>query len=237
MSVLAPPPIPPAELPRVRVRGPAFPPPIPPDVWLYQVSVEQYHEMTRSGVLTKDDRVELIEGVLVQKMTLHPPHASSVRKCNAAIPPLLPPGWFYDVQLPVTLGDSEPEPDGMVVRGSPGDYEERHPTPDDVALVIEISDSSLALDRGRKLRAYARASVRLYWLLNLIDRVLEVYTDPRPDAEEPTYGSRQTLTADDSVALTIGGVEVGVIPVASLLPKHVTAVESAGADGAPDATL
>ena len=157
--------------------------PLPPraaytDEPIFRLTVDQYHELVRSGQLTPDDPVELLEGILTFKMPKNTPHAAGTRLCRRTIEPLLPPGWFYDAQEPITLTDGEPEPDGIVVRGRLEDYLTRHPGPADLALVIEVADSSLDRDRGIKLRSYARAGISVYWIVNLIDRQIEVFSAP-----------------------------------------------------------
>jgi Uma2 family endonuclease len=131
---------------------------------------------------------------------------------------LLGEGWFYRQQEPITLSDGEPDPDGAVIRGSKKDYRTRHPTPDDLALVIEVADSTLARDRGIKLRSYARAGIALYWIINLIDRCVEVYAQPDSSRPEPTYLSKEIREETDSIAVTIAGMNLGTITVRDLLP-------------------
>ena len=183
---------------------------------MFQLTVEQYHELIRSGALTPSDPVELLEGLLVFKMPKNGPHSTATGKTRRAVEPLLPAGWHYRVQEPITLTDSEPEPDGAVVRGDLDDYAARHPTPAEVALVIEVADSSLDRDRGTKLRSYARAGIRVYWIVNLIDRRVEVYTDPDPIAAE--YRSRSVQVIGETVSVEVGGHPVGTPQVGSLLP-------------------
>src|SRR4051794_4925182 len=101
---------------------------------LYPLSVDQYHAMIRAGVLNQDDPVELLDGLLVQKMPKNPPHRVGVKRLRGALERAVPAGWYVDSQEPVTLSNSEPEPDGMVARGKTEDYAGRHPGPDDVAL-------------------------------------------------------------------------------------------------------
>lgn len=185
---------------------------------VYRLTVEQYHEMIDGGILGEDDPVELLEGVLFYTMPRISQHSPATRKCRKNVEPLLGEGWFYDSQEPIALSDGETEPDGFVVRGSVEDYEDHHPGPLDLALVIEVADSSLVGDRGVKVRSYARAGIGTYWILNLVDRVLEVYTDPQPAEAVPTYAGRQVLGPADTVAVTLDGREVGRIAVAALLP-------------------
>ncbi len=201
----------------VAVTPPALPP-AQTAPQLYRLSVAQYHEMGRLAILTENDRVELLEGLLVEKMTIYPPHRWSVRKLYKALGRTVPPGWFEDSQQPITLDDSEPEPDGMVIRGDPDQYSGRHPGPEEVGLVAEVADSSLDEDRGRTKRIFARANIPVYWIVNLVDRQVEVYTHPSGPADDPDYRQRQDFGPADTVPLILDGQEVARIPVSELLP-------------------
>ncbi len=186
---------------------------------IFRLTVDQYHELINAGVLTSDDPVELVEGVLLYKTSKKPPHSAATRACRAAVGASLPAGWFYDGQEPITLGDGEPEPDGFVARGQPTDFDDHHPVPADLALVIEVADATLARDRKSKLRSYARASISVYWIVNLIDRQIEVHTDPDPAATpHPTYRGRTVYAGGDAVPLSVGGVELPPVAVAAILP-------------------
>jgi Uma2 family endonuclease len=197
---------------------PSAPPPAVPDDFIFRLSVDQYHEMIKAGILTSDDPVELLEGWLVQKMPKNPAHRLAKRLFRDALAAALPPGWHVEEQEPVTTSDSEPEPDVTVIRGTPRDYAQHHPGPADLALVVEVSDSTLRRDRGRKKRIYARAGVPVYWIVNLPDRRVEVYTGPSGLAETPDYGQRQEFGPSESVPVIIDGTEVGRLTVADLLP-------------------
>src|SRR2546421_1324461 len=111
-------------------------PPAPSPEPVFPLSVEQYHQMIDAGVLTEDDPVELIEGILVYKMPKKPRHRIAMANLRSAIEPLLPANMSLQMQEPITLADSEPEPDGAVFRGKPQDYRDRHPGPGEVFLVI-----------------------------------------------------------------------------------------------------
>jgi Uma2 family endonuclease len=145
---------------------------------IYRLSVAQYHAMADHGILDEDAPVELLEGWLVQKMTKHPPHSIVTRRVREALGRVLPEGWYADSQEPITLSDSEPEPDVRVARAEVADDPKRHPGPRDVALVVEVADTSLRRDRGTKKRIYARAGIPIYWIANLPERRFEVHTDP-----------------------------------------------------------
>jgi Uma2 family endonuclease len=193
-------------------------PPAVPDEPIYRLTVEQYHQMIQAGILTDDDPVELLEGWLVQKMGKNPPHTFSTYQLRKALERVVPTGWFVDSQEPVTDETSEPEPDARVVRGEPRDYLQRHPEPRDTSLLGEVSNSSLRRDRGFKKRIYARASIAVYWIVNLVDRQVEVYTDPTGPADVPDYRQRQDYQPGQEVPVVIDGREVGRVSVAELLP-------------------
>jgi Uma2 family endonuclease len=177
------------------------------------MTVDEYEQLADSGVL-KDRRVELINGWLVRKMTTKPPRVVAVDAARGALVGILPKGWWIRDAKPVRIPDfDEPEPDISVVRGSRQDYRTRHPGPGEIELVIEVSDSSLAWDRREKLVAYARGGVPSYWIFNLIDRQLEVFTSP----ESQVYRSHQVLGPDDKAPVVIDGVEAGTVAVDNLL--------------------
>lgn len=184
----------------------------------YRLSVKQYHQMIAQGIVAEDEPIELLEGCLVKQMTKKPPHVVSTGLVQDALTPLLPAGWHLSVQDPVTTDDSEPEPDIKIVRGDRRDYSARHPGPNDVALVVEVADSSLTSDRGIKKRIYARAGMPLYWILNLSARRLEVYSDPTGPDPAPDYRQRRDFDTDEMVAVIIDGQDVGRIRVSDLLP-------------------
>src|SRR5436189_65444 len=106
-------------------------------------TVAEYHKLIEIGLLTENDRIELVEGYLVNKMPQNAPHGGGVKALVRKLPTILPAGWELSVQSPVTLSDGEPEPDGAVVRTDPGNYFRRHPGPADIGIVIEVADTSL----------------------------------------------------------------------------------------------
>lgn len=192
------------------------------DTWpnglrLHRLTVEEYHKMIQAGVLTEDDRVELLEGLLVEKMTQDPPHAGTVTRLQRRLSRLLPDEWLLRIQLPITLSESEPEPDLVVAKGPEDAYDQRHPVPRDVALAIEVADTSLDTDRELKLTVYARERLPAYWIVNLIDGSVEVYTNPR-GGRAPLYRQAQTFTREQTLPLVVAGKQLGKIAVAELLP-------------------
>jgi Uma2 family endonuclease len=147
----------------------------------------QYDQLVDLGVL-EGESVELIQGQLVVGEPQSSYHASAIGAAGDSLKGVLPPGWVVRVQMPVALDDeSEPEPDLALVPGAWADYRADHPSRP--ALVVEVAESSLAFDRGDKGSLYARGGVRDYWIVNLVDRLLEVYRDPWPDSTAP-YGWR-----------------------------------------------
>ncbi len=185
---------------------------------ILRLSVGQYHEMIRSGILTKDDRVELLEGWLVPKMSKNPPHCVATELAAAALRSVVPTGWYVRTQEPVTTDTSEPEPDVSVVHGQPRDYIDRHPGPEQLAMVLEIADSSLSRDRGIKRRIYARAGVSVYWIVDVTAGRVEICTRPSGPAEQPEYASIEPFGQDELLPVLIGGEEVGGIAVRDTLP-------------------
>jgi Uma2 family endonuclease len=181
-------------------------------------SVKEYHQLINMGILTEDDNLELLEGYLVQKMTRNPPHDAAIQKGSKRLYRYLPTGWDIRVQCAVTFSESEPEPDFAIVRGDETSYLSRHPVATDIGSLIEVSDSTLDSDREDKGRIYARASVSCYWIVNLIDRIIEVYTAPSGPVQSPAYGNRQDYRPGDLVPLVLDGAIVAQVPVADLLP-------------------
>jgi Uma2 family endonuclease len=185
---------------------------------IWRFSVAQYHQMIHLGILTEDDPVELLEGWIIHKMPKNPPHRAATKLTRSALEEIVPQGWYVDAQEPITLDDSEPEPDVVVIRGNTRDYLDRHPGSQDIALVVEIADSTLERDRTSKKRICARAGIPIYWIVNLREQKLEVYTQPTDTAQEPTYQQCQDYSLSDDVFVAIEGREVGRLSVRDLLP-------------------
>jgi hypothetical protein len=204
-------------LPFLHPVAPSLPPALPPEP-IMRLSVEQYHFMIDGGLFANDDRVELLEGWLVPKMPQNPPHVLSIGLACDALQELVPAGWHITCQGSVTTPDSEPEPDVGVVRGRRRDYATAHPTPKDAGLIVEVSGTTLARDRGMKKRIYARANVPIYWIANIPDRCIEVYIDPTGPAENPDYQSPHIYGENDRVPVVLDGVEIGQLEVQSILP-------------------
>jgi Uma2 family endonuclease len=187
-------------------------PPVPIRRW----SVDEYHAMLRAGILGENDPVELLNGWLVPKMTKNPPHRIATRRVRKALERIVPEGWYVDSQEPITLATSEPEPDGCVIRADTTDYADRHPPAADVALVVEVADATLEFDRTLKKAIYAQAGIPAYWIVNLMDKRLEVYLDPASAAEPADYRDRREYSPGDEVPLVVEGVAAGRIAVRDL---------------------
>lgn len=185
---------------------------------IYRLSVEQYHAMAKAGILDEDAPVELLDGWLVEKMTKNPPHSIATRRVRDALNRLIPDTWYADSQEPITTDDSEPEPDVRVARAEVRENRERHPTPEEVPLVVEVAESSLRRDRTTKLAIYARARIAVYWIVNLVDGRIEVYSEPSGPRNKPFYRSCREYGPSDEIPVVLDGALVGSLAVRDLLP-------------------
>lgn len=183
---------------------------------IYRLNVEQYESMVAAGLFTKRDKLHLINGILVSKMTKKPPHVIASEKTRDALLRNMPQGWRVMVEAPVRIPNyNEPEPDLGLARGKVEDYAARYPEPADLALIIEVAESSLRQDRDLMV-IYGSAGVPTSWIVNLIDRQVEVYSDPCPNG----YRSRLVYDSAQDVPLVIDGVEIDRIAVADMLPQN-----------------
>jgi Uma2 family endonuclease len=183
-----------------------------------RLSVEQYHAMIETGILGEEDRIELLEGWLIEKMTKNTHHIAAARRVRRRLERVATDGWMIEVQDPVTTADSEPEPDVMVVSGTEEDFDDERVQASDVGLVVEVSDASLARDRGQKQRIYAAARIPVYWIINVIDRQVEVFTNPSGEGDLAAYETSSILTPGSEVPVVLDGREIGRIAVVELLP-------------------
>jgi Uma2 family endonuclease len=177
----------------------------------------EYDRLVELGAFD-GDAIELVGGQLIVAEPQSSYHAGGIRAVDYALRAVLPAGWVVSVQSPVSLDhESEPEPDVVVVPGRLADYRQAHPTRP--ALAVEVAESSLAFDRRDKGSLYARAGIPDYWIVNLGERVLEVYREPGPDPSAPygwSYRSVVGLTPPAVVALA--AVSAARVAVADLLP-------------------
>ena len=185
---------------------------------LHRFTPEQYLRMIRVGIITEDDGCELLEGVIVAKRARNPEHVGVARLIFAALSAIVPEGWHVAKGDPFRATDSVPEPDGFVLKGTIRDYMRKTPEHSGLALVVEVSMITLARDRGRKRRIYAHAGIPVYWLANLRENHLELYTEPSGPSPNPSYRNVQTFALDDSVPVVIEGREVGRILVRDIFP-------------------
>jgi Uma2 family endonuclease len=182
-------------------------------------TVDEYHRLIEAGVLTEDDSVELLEGLVVHKVARNPPHDVALSKTDRLLRAALPADWWARVQMAISTADSEPEPDIVVVSGVEDDYLAAHPTAAQIAFVVEVADSSLDVDRAMKARIYAGAGISIYWIVSIPDRQIEVLTAPSGPAAAPGYATTRVYREGDSVPVVIRGQEVGTLRVADCLPR------------------
>jgi Uma2 family endonuclease len=195
---------------------------------LYRFTVAQYERMVEVGILTEEDRVELIDGYVVTKMGKKPPHVWAVDSVEELLRNLLRAGWCVRGENPANIPPfDEPEPDIVVARGTRAAYLQRHPDPADIVLLVEVSDTTYHRDRGKKWDANAKSGIPVYWIVNLTRRRIEVYTDPTPEG----YRSRRDYQAGESIPVVIDGRELGRIAVDEILPPSPAAPATEG-DGA-----
>ena len=171
---------------------------------LRRFTLDEYHSLIETGFFDEDERVELLEGVLVSMSPIYPPHANAVDLLLLVFSSLLTRGGIrLRVQAPISIIDSEsePEPDLILLKDMGAAFAERHPGPSEVFLLVEVAESSLSIDRSKKGELYAQAGITEYWIWNLVDDVLEVYRDPRSSPSgEALYQTKLTLNQGMSIA-------------------------------------
>jgi Uma2 family endonuclease len=183
---------------------------------LHRITVDEYERIIASGALEDPGRVELIDGYMVDKMAKNPGHSFSATATHQALGARLPAGWSARKEEPVRIpAYDEPEPDISIIRGANADYRSRVPEPADVAMLVEVSDWTLDLDRGLKLAAYARDGIAVYWIVNLVDRQVEVYTRP---VKAGRYRSHKDYKPGQHVPVMIAGQQLPPIAVDDILP-------------------
>jgi Uma2 family endonuclease len=149
-----------------------------PTFTLHKFTVEKYRRMGETGILPPDARVELVEGEIVEMSPIGEPHAACVDVLDELVRGALGRTVIVRVQNPIRLDDySEPQPDISLLKRRDDFYRHGHPRPEDVLLVIEVSDSTLAYDRQIKVPLYARAGIPEVWIVNLIDERVETFAD------------------------------------------------------------
>jgi len=180
----------------------------------HRFTVKEYYRMAETGVLKPDARVELLNGEIIDMSPIGPFHGGVVKRLIDLFTQACKGRWSVCVQDPVHLDDhSEPEPYFMLLKRDPGGYTSRHPEPEDVYLLVEVSDASLVTDQEEKLPTYGRAGIAEVWIVNLVDLTVEVYREPHFTG----YGSKTVLHAGDQARLQ--AFPEAVVDVGELL-KH-----------------
>ncbi len=165
---------------------------------LRRLTVKEYDAMIENGIFDENDQIELLNGVIVEKMPKGTKHSSANDRAARVFYRVLGEKVIIRNQNPIWLDDfSEPEPDIVLASLNENEYEATHPTPDDIFLILEVSDSTLNYDRNAKCLAYSRAGIRQYLLLNVQDQTLEDYREPGADG----YGAKQTYRGEQSFNL------------------------------------
>lgn len=177
----------------------------------HQWTRAEYDRIIATGGFDSECRLELIDGEIIEMPPQRSRHATAIQLAEQALHAAFPRGFAVRAQLPLALDDlSEPEPDLAVVSGNPRDYRDAHPTA--ALLILEIAESSLDFDRGRKLRLYARSRIADYWVLDLMGETLEVYRQPTGDC----YSHAAVLKRDQRIAPLAAPAHA--IAIADLLP-------------------
>jgi Uma2 family endonuclease len=204
-------------------------PPRPPDRphRYFRLTVDQYHNLMESGVISEGAPYELIDGMILYKdrsagenpTTIGRGHAWAVTALEELNVKLRRLGCYMRIQQPVTLPPyDEPEPDGALVTGTKDDYLERHPAAGDLLCVVEVADSSLEYDRTTKQQVYASSGVPMYVLVNLPEGLVEVYAEPV--RRKGRYDKRTTFTGRQPLTLPTPGGKGLRVPAKTLLPPH-----------------
>jgi Uma2 family endonuclease len=175
---------------------------LPTEVKRHRFTAEEYRAMAEAGVLGEDDRVELVDGEIVDMAPIESPHLSCVVAMTHLLVESSGGRWFVSVQNPVRLGEhDEPQPDLALLRGRPDPAAPAPPRPEDVLVVIEVSDTTLSYDKNAKLPLYARVGIPEAWIADLNGHKVEVRHHPGPD------GYRMSRSFDAGARIVSGAVE------------------------------
>lgn len=163
-------------------------------------TVEEYHQMADAGILSFDERVELIDGVIISMAAQKPPHAAITKITSDYLRNLLAGLADIRTQAPIHLGESsEPEPDIAVVRIDFRNYIDHHPTPEDIFLIVEVADTTLNYDRNKKAALYSKAGIIEYWVIDVVNEL--VYVFRLPEGSPYGYGTVNLWDRDDVQSL------------------------------------
>jgi Uma2 family endonuclease len=184
----------------------------------YRINVRQFEKMIDADIFPEGVHVELLAGILTA-MTTNPPHIIIVTRLATLLRPLLPADRILFEEKPLQFSPRwRPEPDITVICGPDSIYLGRLPRPAEIGLIIEVADTTYSKDAGIKLRRYATARVPIYWIVNLGQRQVEVYTDPQGRGRTALYRGIVIHKEGEQVPVVIDGQERGVLAVADLLP-------------------
>jgi Uma2 family endonuclease len=185
----------------------------------YLVTVRQFERMIDARIFSDGDHVELLGGLLVDKMTKNDPHNFTVGELGEALRAIVKRDRVVREEKPVVLGRfSRPEPDLAVARGPRERYRSVAPKPPDLGLLIEVADTTYLKDRGKKWAQYAASRIPVYWIVNLPERRVEVYTEPSGRGKAASYQSTVMYGPDDQVPVILEGRERGRLKVREILP-------------------
>ena len=179
-----------------------------PEISRYYFTVAEFERMGEAGVFTKDARLELIEGEIIEISPIGSRHAACVSFLNRFLNRTVGDIALVNIQNPIRLNDfSGPEPDIALLRLRDDFYRDAHPTPADVLLIIEVADTTLAYDRQVKAPLYAKAGVAEVWIINLTEEQIEIYADPAGGTYQTTINFRR---GEEARAHTIANLAVSV---------------------------
>ena len=185
----------------------------------YRLTVRRFLAMIEAGIIPERPRVELIRGRLVERMTKNTPHDFAVDVIAEGLRPLVAPGHIVRQEKSLVLGrGSRPEPDVCVLRGPRETYRARDPEAMDVALIVEVADSTYAKDRGPMWRLYAEARAPVYWVVNIGLRQVEVYTGPSGKGPSAAYSGTEVFGRDAEVPVVVEARAAGKVAVNDILP-------------------
>lgn len=164
-------------------------------------TVDEYYKLAEVGILKDTDKVELIDGRIINKNAITSQHAGMLNRLTRKFIELLSDKFIVRNQSPIRLNNqSEPEPDVTITKYCRNNYFDNHPTPEDVLVVVEVSDSTLEKDRTIKVPLYAMANIPEYWIINLVDKQIEIYRQPKKGA----YHFKQIISEKDQVIEVVG---------------------------------
>ena len=178
----------------------------------YRFSVEEFNKLPEVGIFDEDDRVELLDGEIIVMSPIGSQHAGTVMRINAILHGRVGSDVIFGLQTPTVVEEfSEPLPDVMLLKPRKDFYTSRHPVPKDILLLIEVSDTTLRYDRGRKLRKYAETRVSEVWIVNLENMTIEQYREPSGDS----FASKRIFQRGEQI--TIAAFPDNAFPVEELI--------------------